>query len=300
MTLSACLALDLGNSALKWAVYPISLNTPPISSRSLPILQGWFEHSFKNQPQDTSKNPIQFQEQLYASLSAITKSEKLQNDALSIIGCSVVPTLNETIETVCQSLFTQHPFNLSWLRPKHLEKLHLGEYPVACLGADRWANLLAAHYQYPRQSLLIADFGTATTLNVLLPDPGNPQTHQFAGGQILPGYKTFGSILTQKTAQLPLLEAVSEQTVGLLGKDTQSSLQAGLVYGYPAMIIAMMDAIQQEVADHTNKQPLKLLATGGLARVLQPKLQSYWGDALTINPHLTLQGIVCSTHATTN
>nr|WKF58107.1 Type III pantothenate kinase [Paraburkholderia busanensis] len=84
------------------------------------------------------------------------------------------------------------------------------------LGSDRWAGMIGAHAAFPGEHLLIATFGTATTLEALRADG------VFVGGLIAPGWTLMMRSLGEHTAQLPTLDADAAR--GLLGNDVKASM----------------------------------------------------------------------------
>lgn len=83
------------------------------------------------------------------------------------------------------------------------------------LGSDRWAGMIGAHAAFPGEHLLIATFGTATTLEALRADGC------FVGGLIAPGWTLMMRSLGEHTAQLPTLDASAAR--GLLDADAVST-----------------------------------------------------------------------------
>ncbi|OJB61124.1 pantothenate kinase, partial [Burkholderia ubonensis] len=104
------------------------------------------------------------------------------------------------------------------------------------LGSDRWAGLIGAHAAFPGEALLIATFGTATTLEALRADG------RFTGGLIAPGWALMMRSLGTHTAQLPTL--TTDIASGLLAGaqaepfqlDTPRSLSAGCLYAQAGLI----------------------------------------------------------------
>lgn len=154
-----------------------------------------------------------------------------------------------------------------------LAGIQFDDYPQDQLGADRLVNVVAAAREYPGQNVIVADFGTATTLNVLTADG------RFQGGIITPGLKTFADVLNVKTAKLP---PVSDMAVPpAVGKNTADCLQSGIVHGYIGLLVELFAQIE---AQYPNAR-FKKIATGGLAntvialagsRVAFDKVDSAW------------------------
>lgn len=122
------------------------------------------------------------------------------------------------------------------------------------VGADRIVNAVAAFEAY-RAGCIIVDFGTATTWDVVTP------RGEYLGGAIAPGIQISAEALYSHAAKLPRVEIHRPGKV--IGRNTVSSMQSGLLYGYAGMVDALVTRIRAEV-----DFPAKCLATGGLARLL--------------------------------
>jgi type III pantothenate kinase len=142
------------------------------------------------------------------------------------------------------------------------------------VGADRIVNAVAAFERY-QQALVIVDFGTATTFDYISPKG------EYMGGAIAPGLVISSEALFQKASKLPRVEifARPKRTVA---KDTISSMNAGLVFGYVGLVDGLVDRIKAEVG--TNP---KVLATGGLA----PLIAAESSSIEEVLPDLTLEGL---------
>ncbi len=122
------------------------------------------------------------------------------------------------------------------------------------VGADRIVNAVAAFEAY-HCGCIIVDFGTATTWDVVTP------RGEYLGGAIAPGIQISAEALYSHAAKLPRVEIHRPGKV--IGRNTVSSMQSGLLYGYAGMVDALVTRIRAEV-----DFPAKCLATGGLARLL--------------------------------
>ncbi len=141
----------------------------------------------------------------------------------------------------------------------------------ARLGSDRWCGLIGARAAYPGEALLIATFGTATTLESLSADG------RFTGGLIAPGWALMMRALGMHTAQLPTLSTdAATQLVDELGDasarlpfavDTEHSLSAGCLYAQAGLIER---AWRDQSRDGT--QPVRLVLSGGAAEAVAQAL----------------------------
>ncbi len=143
----------------------------------------------------------------------------------------------------------------------------------AQVGADRLANVLAAHLRYPGSNVVV-DLGTATTFDIVAADG------EFVGGAIAPGVELMASTLFQRTALLPRVAPGFPGT--FLGRTTVENMQIGIYRGAVAMIDGIVAGIRAEWDPGA-----RAIATGGLAPLLAPRCTTI--DV--VDPDLTLLGI---------
>ena len=142
------------------------------------------------------------------------------------------------------------------------------------VGADRIVDAVAA-YEIYGGPVLVMDFGTATTYDLV------DESGAFIGGITAPGIRTAGKALWQDAAKLPEIEIVKPEKI--VGVDTITSMQSGLVYGQ----IGQTEYIVRKVKEETGLDNLKVVATGGLGRIIAEETDCiYFYDA-----NLTLKGI---------
>lgn len=140
------------------------------------------------------------------------------------------------------------------------------------VGSDRIVDAVGAFKDYDGD-LMVIDFGTATTLDVIT-DKG-----VFEAAITVPGIRISADALWKEAAKLPEIEIKKPDSI--LARNTVSSMQAGLVYGY----IGQVDYIVKKAQEEFGK-PLKVVATGGLGRIVVESL-----DYITYDPDLTLKGL---------
>lgn len=121
------------------------------------------------------------------------------------------------------------------------------------MGTDLYANAVAAHYLYDGKKIII-DFGTALTFTAI------DENGKTLGVSIAPGVVTALNSLVGQTAQLPEIELIAPNLV--LGKDTVSCMQSGMVYGFLSLVEGMIDRINNEVG-----ADCFVIATGGMSHV---------------------------------
>jgi type III pantothenate kinase len=142
------------------------------------------------------------------------------------------------------------------------------------VGADRIVNAVGAYEKY-RSSLIIVDFGTATTFDYV------SEKGEYMGGAIAPGILISCEALFQKASKLPRVEIFTKPKT-ILAKDTISSMNVGIVYGYTGLV----DGLVQRIIEAVPKKP-KVIATGGLA----PLIASESKTIEQVDSYLTLEGL---------
>lgn len=123
------------------------------------------------------------------------------------------------------------------------------------VGADRLLNALAAHHRY-KGPLIVIDFGTATTFDVVAKDGA------YLGGVIAPGINLSIEALHRAAARLPRIGIGRPQAV--VGRNTVAAMQSGIYWGYVGLIEGIVARIRAEQEEETGAA-LKVIATGGLA-----------------------------------
>jgi len=141
------------------------------------------------------------------------------------------------------------------------------------VGPDRIANAVAAHEKYGGP-VIVVDFGTATTLDVISRDG------EYLGGAIAPGILTATEALFERTARLPRIEL--QRPPSAIGRSTVTSMQAGIVFGFAGQVDELVRRISRELGG----KPY-VVATGGLAGLVAPESKTIQ----TVDPYLTLEGI---------
>src|SRR5207237_6858149 len=184
---------------------------------------------------------------------------------------SVVPEANFNLRRLCREYCRSEP-------------LVVGEPGLAIgaralvdrpeeVGADRLVNTVAAHDRY-KGPLIVVDFGTATTLDVVDRD-GN-----YCGGVIAPGINLSLTALHMAAAKLPSVRI--SRTEHVIGKDTESCMQSGIYWGYVGLVEGLVGRIKSEFG-----APMRTIATGGLAPLFAGAT-----DAIEdVDPDLTLWGL---------
>jgi type III pantothenate kinase len=194
---------------------------------------------------------------------------KREDVSAAVIG-TVVPAALYHLRRLCRDWFYVEPLiarsHLDWgfeIKVDNPEEV----------GADRLLNALAAHRTY-RGPLVVIDFGTATTFDVVDKDGA------YLGGVIAPGINLSIEALHKAAARLPRIGIGRPQAV--IGRSTIPAMQSGIYWGYVGMIEGLVARIQAEYASR-----LKVIATGGLA----PLLAEGTTVIEVIDPDITLDGL---------
>lgn len=184
---------------------------------------------------------------------------------------SVVPALNARWRRVLATELGVPPLLLS-------HRLELGvrvSYPrPATIGADRLANAAGALSRYGCP-VVVADFGTALTFDVVSPEGA------YIGGIIAPGLPLMTDYLAERTALLPAIKLSG--SVGVVGRSTAGAMRIGARVGYRGMVREIVAHLQEGLAWKT----VHLSATGGYARWALGAA----GLPFTFDPDLTLFGL---------
>jgi type III pantothenate kinase len=141
------------------------------------------------------------------------------------------------------------------------------------VGPDRIANAVAAVERYGAPAIVV-DFGTSTNFDVVSAEG------EYVGGVLAPGIEISMDALFSRAARLFKVDFAEPETV--IAKNTASSLQSGLVYGFAGQVDGIVERIRQELGTEA-----QTVATGGLADLIVPHARTLE----TIDPFLTLEGV---------
>ena len=192
-----------------------------------------------------------------------------------IVVASVVPPLTRPMEEMCERYFGQPALLVDATNAG----IPINYSPAADVGADRIVNAVAALEKYGQgggMPLIVVDFGTATTFDVISSEG------EYAGGVICPGIGISAEALFTRAARLPRVDVRKPE--GVIGQTTVNAMQSGLFFGYVEMVDGLVRRIRDELAG--GSQAI-VIATGGLAPVLA-------GETASINHvdgNLTLDGL---------
>lgn len=167
--------------------------------------------------------------------------------------CCVVPDLLYSMRACCQKYFDLDPLIL---RPGVKTSLKIQYRDPKEVGADRIADAVGAVTMFPGRNLIVADFGTATTLCAIT------KNKEFLGGNIIPGVRLAMEALEHGTAQLPAVEILPPRRV--LGRSTIESIQSGLYWSNVGMVRELIARISEE---EFPDDPPVVVGTGGFAQL---------------------------------
>jgi type III pantothenate kinase len=226
------LAMDIGNTNVKIGIYKNS------------VLDSSWRLSTEN-----TRTADEYGMVLYDLL--LTRGVKF-SDISGIIICSVAPSLNYTIEHMCDYYMARKPI---FVDAQTKVGIKLNYKNLADLGADRIVESAAA-YRFYGGPVIVIDFGSATTFNAV------SGAGEFLGGAIAPGIKTATESLVNTAAKLPRIELVKPE--GIIGLDTRTCMQSGIVYGYAGLVKYLVAKIREQ----EDMQNAKVVATGGLSELI--------------------------------
>lgn len=197
------------------------------------------------------------EDQLFSYVKNISDFNNINlKEVKDIIISSVVPNINVIFDYLSKKYFNLEPLwvSLNLELPFTFSK----DLNYGGLGADRIIDIVKAVELYNERAMIIFDFGTATTYEVL-------QNKVYLGGGILPGINMSINALYGNTAKLPRVSFEKPSTV--LGRDTVEQIQAGIFFGYVGQIREIITRIKKELPDAF------VIATGGLGKKISEELE---------------------------
>jgi type III pantothenate kinase len=199
------------------------------------------------------------------------------SDADGLALASVVPALTGAATAMAEHLGLRAVVAEAEIMPMPIRV----ERPAE-VGADRLVNALAVAKLYGTPAVVV-DFGTATTFDCVARDGG------YLGGAIAPGLELGMEALAARTARLPRIELT--EPIKAIGTDTVSAMQSGIVLGYRALTLGLLDRIRTELArsEKAKESTIQVVLTGGLSA-------APWAHDLpgvdAVDPELTLKGLM--------
>ncbi len=244
------LAIDVGNTNTVFGLY-----------RGKELLQTWRVATRSDQTKDEYAILLRG----FFSMAGYEMSE-----VSAIALASVVPPTVHALVRMSEAYFKQRPLvvgpgvktgiSISYDNPKEV-------------GADRIVNAVAAFEKY-KEGIIVVDFGTATTFDCV------SSKGVYLGGVIAPGIMISMEALFNRASKLPRIEVIRPKQV--IGKNTVSSMQSGILFGYVGLVDGIVDRARREY-DETPK----VIATGGFARLIAAESSTI----SEVDDNLTLDGL---------
>ncbi|GAB4264838.1 type III pantothenate kinase [Thermincola ferriacetica] len=194
------------------------------------------------------------------------KPQKIKDVIIS----SVVPPVTPILEGMAKKYFNAKPMVVG---PGIKTSISIKYDNPREVGADRIVNAVAARALY-KGPLIVVDFGTATTFCAI------SESGEYLGGAIAPGVGISMEALFTRAAKLPRVELIRPKNV--IGKNTVSSMQSGIFYGFVGQVDGIIKRIKEEMGADAY-----VVATGGLAELIGR--ESRMIDV--VNKNLTLEGL---------
>lgn len=254
MNQSSLLAIDLGNTNVSVGLYDYHNGTSSLT-------QHWRIGTHREETSD----------EVSLALDSLFGLSKLSKSTVGhVIISSVVPPLLPIWERACLKLFAIKPHIVG---PGIRTGMPVRYDNPKEVGADRIVNSVAA-YAIAQGSVIIVDFGTATTFDCV------SYEGEYLGGAIFPGIHISMETLFDHASMLHRVQIARPRNV--IGRTTAESLQSGLLYGYAGLVDSMVERIRVELGNNA-----RVFATGGLAQRIADESKSIE----QVEPFLTLDGL---------
>ncbi len=208
-------------------------------------------------------------DELALRLDALGRVHRWPRD-LGAVLCSVVPALTLPWASALERMVGRPPVEVD---AAHAKGLPIRYHDRTAVGADRIANAVAARALYGTPAIVV-DLGTATTFDCI------SQQGAYLGGAIAPGVATSAEELFRRAARLP--RVALRKPARALGRTTEESLQAGVLWGAAGQVDALVRRLALEM-----KGTPAVIATGGLATIVAPECETI----NRVDEALTLKGM---------
>ena len=245
------LAIDVGNTQTQFGVFDAAGT----------LLSEWRLSTHREQTAD----------ELGGHLRALLQLEGIAIEAIDgMVAASVVPPLTAALGAMGERYFGITPLMVD---AGLVDDLPILYDPPEAVGADRIVNAVAAREKYG-VPVVVVDFGTATTFDVVDPDGA------YLGGVIATGIGVSADALFQRAARLPRVHVAEPEQV--IGRNTTGAVQSGLFYGYAELV----DGLLRRIIDELGVVP-QVVATGGWSSTIGGACD----NVDRIDPLLTLEGL---------
>ncbi|MBW2192263.1 MAG: type III pantothenate kinase [Deltaproteobacteria bacterium] len=245
------LVIDVGNTNTVMGIYD-----------GKQLIQDWRTRTERNTTEDEFNILVT---SLFSTSGINTKDIRK-----TIISC-VVPPMVTILDVFCRKYLGHKPH---WVDATSVPGMPIRYDNPKEVGADRIVNAVGAFHMY-KTSLIIIDFGTATTFDAI------SSQGEYLGGAISPGIMIASEALFIKASKLPRVE-IFQSPQNVIGKDTASSIQSGIIYGYAGLVDGMVKRMKAEMGTNPG-----VIATGGLAELMYEVTDTIEA----VEPNLTLEGL---------
>lgn len=236
------LLVDAGNTRIKWALVDAAAGRGGLGCWQL---SGAVAHQ-------RGTGPL---------VATLTQAWQGLRPSRALVSNVAGPALRQSLEAALAVATALGPAQVEWFAAvPQRGGVRNGYRDPAQLGCDRFASVIGAHALFPRQALIVATCGTATTVDAVRPDG------YFLGGMILPGLGLMASALAKNTAQLPQV-APNPPASQAFADNTDAAIVAGC-------LAAQAGAIERAVALHAQQHAaVQCVVAGGAASYVAPQLR---------------------------
>ena len=210
-------------------------------------------------------------DQYYVWLSSLMALQRIEGPITEVVISSTVPRVVFNLRVLCNRYFDCRPLVVG--KPDCRLPVDVRVDPGTQVGPDRLVNTVAGFDRFGGD-LIVVDFGTATTFDVVDDDGA------YIGGVIAPGVNLSLEALHMAAAALPHVDVTRPERV--IGTNTVACMQPGVFWGYVGLVHGICARIRDE-----RGRPMRVIGTGGLA----PLFAS--GEALfdAVEDDLTMHGL---------
>ncbi len=271
---SMLLVIDVGNTNIVFAIYQKELHANIVES-GLKRGQGWLGNC---RLQSISGRTMD--EYAFLMKEWFSQFQVKFNMIDAVVVSSVVPQITSNIELFVKKYLPAYFIIVG--RDHFIPKMQILLDNPDELGSDRFINAWQAYQHYGRegQGLVVIDFGTATTFDVV------DLLGNYCGGIIAPGVEVSMEALAKAAAKLSMGDFAKPES--MVGKNTAMAMQSGFFYGTIGIIEKMISGINQEIGSRST-----VIATGGLASMVAAECPFIE----RVDMNLTLNGLVALYYA---
>ena len=208
-------------------------------------------------------------DQYYVWLSTLMRFQKIEADITDVIISSTVPRVVFNLRVFADRYFDARPLVVG--KPDCRLPVDVRVDAGTAVGPDRLVNTVAGYDLYG-PDLIVVDFGTATTFDVVASDGA------YVGGVIAPGVNLSLEALHNAAAALPHVDITQPQRV--VGTNTVACMQSGIFWGYVGLVREICARIKAE-----REREMRVISTGGLAPLFQQAVDLFdeYQDDLTMH-----------------